>query len=51
MFRLRYEPPFTHLTLQYVPPPELQADGRREQRCGIVPSDFYEWVTGPMPTA
>lgn len=51
VFRLRYEPPFTHLTLQYVPPPELQADGRREQRCGIVPSDFYEWVTGPMPTA
>lgn len=48
VFRIKFEPPFSHVTIRYVPPPELAMDGRRQARCGLVPSDFYEWATEPM---
>lgn len=48
VFRIRFEPPFSHVTIRYVPPSELAMDGRRQARCGLVPSDFYTWATEPM---
>lgn len=48
VFRLSFQPPFTHVSLRYVHPYELQCDGRRERRCGLVPTPFYEWATRPM---
>lgn len=48
VYRLSFQPPFGQLTLRYVPPVELQQDGRRANRCGIVPSEFYRWATAPL---
>lgn len=47
VFRVSFLPPFTHVVVRYVPPPELQQDGRRHGRVGIVPADFYSWATRP----
>lgn len=48
VFRVKFESPFTHMTIRYVPPPELAMDGRRHGRCGLVPTAFYQWATMPM---
>ncbi|WFC97839.1 decapping endonuclease targeting mRNA [Malassezia yamatoensis] len=48
IYRVSFQPPFQELTLRYIPPVELQLDGRRANRCGIVPSEFYRWATTPM---
>lgn len=48
VFRVCFEPPFSHVTIRRVPLAELAQDGRRAGRCGIVPRHFYEWVTEPM---
>ena len=50
VYRVSFQPPFQQVTLRYVPPAELQRDGRRAHRCGLVPSAFYRWATSPMPT-
>lgn len=49
VYRLSFQPPFSQVTLRYVSPAELQMDGRRANRCGLVPSEFYRWITAPMP--
>lgn len=51
VYRVSFQPPFGQVTLRYVPPEELQLDGRRANRCGLVPTEFYRWATMPMPTA
>ncbi|WFD30352.1 decapping endonuclease targeting mRNA [Malassezia sp. CBS 17886] len=48
VFRATFQPPFTGVSIRHVPPHELQFDGRRRERCGIVPTAFYRWVTEPM---
>lgn len=48
VYRLSFRPPFGELTLRYVPPAELQYDGRRANRCGLVPTAFYRWATRAM---
>ena len=48
VFRLSFRPPFTEVVLRRVPPMELAMDGRRQQRCGLVPTEFYRWATMPM---
>lgn len=50
VYRVSFQPPFQQVTLRYVPPAELQRDGRRAHRCGLVPSAFYRWATSPMPS-
>ena len=48
VFRVSFQPPFSQVMLRYVHPQELYQDGRREHRCGLVPTDFYRWATCPI---
>ena len=48
VFRVSFQPPFSHVTVRYVTPYELGLDGRRRGRCGLVPTAFYLWATMPM---
>ncbi|PKI85057.1 Rai1p [Malassezia vespertilionis] len=50
VFRVSFQPPFSQLTLRLVSPQELELDGRRQGRCGLVPTEFYRWATQPMTT-
>ncbi|WFD34386.1 decapping endonuclease targeting mRNA [Malassezia cuniculi] len=48
VFRISLQPPFSHVSIRRVPRGELALDGRRANRCGIVPAAFYEWATEPI---